>query len=149
MKILKTTLWVLGAVFLLEACSDNDDKDKIIVPGPPVGVEVKYEVTASTDMITQISYKMGDGDLFYGTPGPDGSHTTWNKTLVALFSQMPETAYLQTKCINDTETDQTCTLNIYRNNVLVHTQSGVVTPADDDPETDDTVTITTTKIISE
>ncbi len=148
MKLLRIAFTMTAALFLA-SCTDDDDKDKIIIPGPPIGVEIKYEVTVTTDMITQISYKMGDGDMFYGQLNPDGPRTLWSRTLVALYAQMPETAYLQAKCINPTTTVQTCTLNLYRNNELVDTKTGVVAPMDDDEETDDTVTITTSKIISE
>ncbi len=149
MKIFKTA-FAMAAAVALASCSDNDDKQNIIIPGPPIGVEVKYEVVASADIITQISYKMGDGDLFYGHAGPDGTNTSWYSTMIALYNKMPQMAFLQTKCRNTTGTVQTCTLNIYREEVLIETITAPVALADEDDETqDDIVTTTITKAIGE
>lgn len=147
MKLLnKIGLLALVATSLF-SCED-DEKMGPIIPGPPTGVEVTYEVSVSADIITQISYRMGDGDLLFGNPNPDNA-LLWSKILVAMFSKMPETVFLQAKCLNNTATPQTCTLKIYEGSELIKTQTGVVPPADTNPTTDDTVTITTSTTITE
>lgn len=147
-SIRKLGLFIGFAFAALNVSCGGDDEIKPIIPGPPVGVEVKYEAVVTTGMISQISYRMGNGDTLNGELDPDNM-LSWNRILIALFSQMPETAFLQVKCLNTTTTNQTCTLNIYKGTDLVKTQTTNVPPADDNPDTDDTVTITTSIIINE
>ncbi len=149
MKTIKKFALLIGLAFVaLNISCDDKDEVKPIIPGPAIGVEVKYEVVASANMITQISYRMGDGDLLNGQLDPD-SRLQWDKILIAMFSQMPETAFLQVKCLNNTNTNQLCTLNIYNGTELVETRSQTVPPADDNSATDDTVIVTATTVINE
>ena len=148
MKLFKQTFAFVIIALTLVSCSDDDDKNRIIIPGPPVGVEVKYEVSSTVNMITKISYSLGDGNTFFGAIDPD-SPTLWDKVLVALYSKMPEAALLEVNCINNSTEMQNCTLNIYKSGVLIATKTGLVPPADDDVNTDDTVTTKLTSIISE
>jgi hypothetical protein len=148
MKLFKRTFAFLAVALTLLSCGDDDDNG-IIIPGPPVGVEVKYEVSASTNMVTKISYRMGDdSDTLFGALDPENP-TEWQKILVALYTQMPETAFLEVKCINHTATIQNCTLKLYRGTELLQSVNGVVPPADDDDDTDDTVTTTATATIDQ
>ena len=148
MKLFKQTFAFVIIALTLVSCSDDDDKNKIIIPGPPVGVEVKYEVSSTVNMITKISYSLGDGDTSFGILNPD-SPMLWDIILVSRYKDMPEGALLEAKCINNTDETQICTLNIYKSGVLIAVKNGLVPPADDDVNTDDTVTIRLTKIISE
>jgi hypothetical protein len=149
MKLLKRTFAFMCVALTLVSCSDDDDKNKPIIPGPPIGMEVKYEVSVSADMITQISYRMGDGTTFFGQLNPDASPLFWDGSLVALFSEMPETAFLEVKCLNNTGTVQTCTLKLYRGEELAQTITSPIAPADDDPETNDVRTVSTSVVIDE
>ena len=149
MKSIRKFGLLIGFAFAaLNVSCGGDDEIKPIIPGPPVGVEVKYEAVVTTSMISQISYRMGNGDTLNGELDPDNM-LSWNRILIALFSQMPATAFLQVKCLNSTTTNQTCTLNIYKGTDLVKTVTTNVPPADDNPDTDDSVTITTSIIINE
>lgn len=147
-SIRKFGLLISFAFVVMNVSCGGDDEICPIIPGPPVGVEVKYEAVITTGMISQISYRMGNGDTLNGQLDPDNM-LSWDKILIALFSKMPETAFLQVKCLNTTTTNQTCTLNIYKGTELVKTQTTNVPPADDNPDTDDTITITATTIINE
>lgn len=148
MKLFKTCFAIVAALVLV-SCNDDDDKNDVIIPGPPIGVEVRYEVSVSANMITQIGYRMGDGDIFYGQLDPDGSPTAWAGSLVALYTQMPETAWLQVKCLNNTGVTQTCTMKIYRGEELAESVTSPIAPADEDPETDDVKTVSASATIDE
>lgn len=150
MKPIKQTLAFLGVALTLISCGGDDDNNNIIIPGPPIGVEIKYEVSVTANMITKISYRMGDGTTFFGQLDPDGSPLLWDESLVALYTKMPEVAFLEVKCRNTSDTPKTCTLNIYNGDELLETITSPVAPADGDAETeDDIVTTTLTKIIDE
>ena len=149
MKLNRKFGLLIGFAFVaLNVSCGDDDEMRPIIPGPPVGIEVKYEAVVTSTMISQISYRMGNGDTLNGELDPDNT-LSWNKILISLFSKMPETAFLQVKCRNTTTTNQTCTLNIYKGTELVKTQTTNVPPADDNPETDDTITVTASIIINE
>jgi|GEM_PF-3228408 len=150
MKLIKRTFAFLAVASTLISCGDDDKKNNIIIPGPPIGVEVKYEVSVTADMITKISYRMGDGTTFFGQLDPDGSPLLWEESLVALYTNMPETAFLEVKCRNTSGTVKTVTLNFYRGEELVETITSPVAPADaDDQIEDDIVTTTLTKTFDE
>lgn len=149
MKIFKSIqiFGVLALALFLGSCNNDDDGVRPIIPGAPVGVDVKFQVTASADVITEIAYRMGDGNLFYGSF--EENPTEWEKVTASLFRNMPEEAYLRVKCLNRTEAVQNCTLRIFRGEELIETLTRPVAIADDKPETDDTVVISVSKLIHE
>lgn len=143
MKNLKkiTALFALTVGITLLSCKEDDDMGPII-PGPPTGSEIKYKLDVSADIITEISYRTGTGNTFYGNLLPD-SRLSWYNIIVLPFWEMPATAYVQAKFLNNTDTEKTYTFEIYQDTTLVKTSSGVILPADDDPETNDVVTKST------
>lgn len=132
----------------LASCSKDDDDNGPIIPGPPTGSEVKYKVSVPVDMMTQIKFKTGTGEMFYGEIKPD-SRLSWNKIIVVPFANMPFDAFIEAKFRNTSDVPQTYTLEIYKDNVLVKTASGTVAMVDDDEETDDIVTGSTQVTIEE
>lgn len=129
------TLKKIGALLVLVlsvsfvSCNDDDDKNKVIIPGPPTGTDIRYEVEASTSIIEKIRYKKGNGQFAFGHDSPDAINN-WSMTIVIDFEDQPMLAAADVTFKNDSGVDQNYTLKIFEDGELVETQSGTLEPAD-------------------
>ncbi len=143
MKIFKTIQFF--AVIMLAAasvsCNNDDDGVKPIIPGPPTGTEIRYEISVSTDMIDYIQYKQANNTTEEGELFPEDP-TQWNKSIVIPFVYLPYTVDMRVDFINPTTATQSYTLKIFHDNELVKTATGTVNP--DDPEIEEPVKVTRT-----
>lgn len=132
-KKLSTLLLLLMVTFAGSSCSEDDDRPKEIIPGPPTGTEIRYRITASTNMITAISYRKSDNNMEAGFLNID-SQTDWTKTIVV---QKPFTTRLDIKFKNTTTNVQNYAVEIFVDGVLANTQTGTVAVAPSPPVNED------------
>jgi len=132
-KKLSTLLVLLMVSFSGISCSEDDDRPKEIIPGPPVGTEIRYKLTASTNMITAITYKKSDGNMESSFVTID-SPTLWTKSIVV---QKPFTTRLDVKFKNTTSDVQNYAVEIFIDGVSANTQTGTIAVAPNPPVDED------------
>lgn len=143
MKIFKSIqiFGVMAMALLSVSCNNDDDGVKPIIPGPPTGTEIRYEIAASTDMIKMIKYKQANNTTEEGELFPENP-TQWNKTIVIPFVYLPYSVDMRVDFVNPTTETQSYQLKIFHDNELVKTATGTINP--DDPEVEEPVTVTRT-----
>ena len=124
-----TSILLLAISVSFVSCGDDDDAAGPIIPGPPTGVDIRYEVIVSANMIDAIKYDNGNDQMLNGDVSVENP-LLWSKTIVVFFSDLPYNVKTTVDFANMTNQPQTYTLNIYENGELVDTTNGSV-PADD------------------
>ncbi|MFT3795292.1 hypothetical protein [Flavobacterium sp.] len=125
------TLKKIGALLLLSlsvslvSCNSDDDDNKPIIPGPPTGTDIRYEVETSANIIKKIRYKKGNDQFAFGYSTPD-SPNSWFMTIIVDFVDQPMTAEAEVTMKNDTGFEQSYTFQIFEDNEVVATVSGVL-----------------------
>lgn len=129
LKKLNLVIILAALAFTTVSCSDDDDSNGPIIPGPPTGTDIRYEVISSVDMIDAIRYKDGSGTTLNGELSVENP-LEWRKTIVVFFSAQPYNVKATVDFINTSEQAHTYTMNIYEDGELAHTINGSV-PGDD------------------
>jgi hypothetical protein len=108
-----TVLIVLFCVVFM-SCSDNDDKSNVIIPGPPVGTEVRYEVSAEADIITDIKFNKADATVADGTISSE-TPNQWSFTIIVA---KPFAAEVKADFVNTSSIQINGAMDIYVDGIL-------------------------------
>ena len=136
---------LLFAVSMVAFSCNSDDDAKEIIPGTPVGTDVRYKLIVSApSIVTSIKYKKGDGNT--GTDGFDvDSPTEWTKTIIV---KKPFVTKLEVTFRNSTNAVQNYTFQIYTDGVLSDTQTGQIEIPPTPPTGQPLATATVSKVFT-